>query len=328
MVAFGETKPLAAWRGRDPHDGGILDSLTVILHTRGCAYARCLMCGYRNERHPSADEEACIQDLEAQIRWVESRFPTDSYRMMKLYTSGSFFDPEEVPPRARHSIARFAKGKIVIVETRPEYVTAEAVGGFISGIDDGSGESRVFVAIGLETADDRIREKSIRKGFSFDDFRCAADTAHAVGAGVKTYLLQKPLFLTEKESITDMNESIRECAPFSDIISLNPCTVQRNTVLERCWRQGAYRPPYLWSVVSVLLDASVPVICDPVGAGKDRGPHNCGTCDRDIAAAIRDYSLTFDRPLLKDLIKRGCSCREEWNAVLELEMPFCMPLTR
>jgi hypothetical protein len=181
--------------------------------------------------------------------------------------------------------------------------------------------------MGLETTSDRIREKSIDKGFSFSDFMRAAGRAREGGAGVKAYLLHKPLFLTEREALHDMEQSIREIVGVADIISMNPCTVQKHTELEYYWKHGAYRPPYLWSVLAVLLSAPVPVSCDPVGGGRSRGPHNCGTCDYGIVKAIREYNLDPDKGILGEIFEKGCACREEWERVLSLEKPYCMPLT-
>ncbi|NLA30198.1 MAG: TIGR01210 family radical SAM protein, partial [Methanomicrobiales archaeon] len=72
----------------------------------------------------------------------------------------------------------------------------------------------------------------------------------------------------------------------------------------------------------------VHILCDPVGGGQARGPHNCGICDRDIVKGISDYSLTADVGLLRALAEMDCACKEEWEFVLKNEKPFCMPLTR
>ncbi|HOW33433.1 MAG TPA: TIGR01210 family radical SAM protein, partial [Methanoregulaceae archaeon] len=156
----------------------------------------------------------------------------------------------------------------------------------------------------------------------------AADKARAGGAGIKAYLLLKPLFLTEREALLDMEESIRTVTGIADMISMNPCTVQKHTELEYYWKRGGYRPPYLWSVVSLLLSAPAHITCDPLGGGRARGPHNCGTCDYDIVKAIRDYNLSADCQTLHQLFSGGCECKEEWERVLSLEKPYCMPLTR
>ena len=109
---------------------------------------------------------------------------------------------------------------------------------------------------------------------------------------------------------------------------MNPCTVQSGTVLEWYWRKGAYRPAYLWSILSILRQAVVPVTCDPVGGGKERGPHNCGNCDESLVKGIRDFSFSDDRALLEALLEEPCRCKEEWEFVLDREQPYCMPLTR
>ena len=145
---------------------------------------------------------------------------------------------------------------------------------------------------------------------------------------MKAYLLFKPLFLSEREAVDDMKTSFADTVPFADIISMNPCTVQRNTELEYYWKRGAYRPPYLWSVLSLLSVAPIHVTCDPLGGGQKRGPHNCGKCDYDIVKGIRDYSLTGDHDLIGALIDVACGCKQEWEFVLSEEKPYCMPLTR
>jgi len=322
-------RPLACWRGRERHEGTILECLTVIFKTSGCCWNQCLMCSYRHERYTGElSPELQEKYLLSQLAWVQEHHKPDEYQMVKIFTSGSFFDPCEIPPGVRTRIAAAFYGKIVIAETRPEFVLEESITPFLTGIDDGSWKTPLTCAIGLETSDDQIRAKSIRKGFLFSDFIDAAVRARASGAGVKAYLLFKPLFLTEREAIEDMKRSIRHVVDHADIISLNPCTVQRRTDLEWYWKRGAYRPPYLWSVLEILKESPVHLTCDPVGGGKQRGAHNCGSCDKGIVKGIRDYSLTADRDLVASLLEMECACKEEWHAVLDLEMPFCMPLTR
>ena len=125
-----------------------------------------------------------------------------------------------------------------------------------SRIDNGTNAKPLYVAIGLETTNDDIREKSIDKGFTFEDFNRAVRAARNTGTGIKTYLLMKPLFLTEKEAMADMKQSLADLSGVADIVSMNTSSVQRGTDMERFWKQGAYRPPYLWSVAEVLATGS------------------------------------------------------------------------
>jgi radical SAM enzyme (TIGR01210 family) len=328
MISDRMEKPLASWRGKERYANEIVECLTVIFRSGGCSYGACRMCSYRHERFSSPSCEALLEHLRAQLAWVKAQYTTGEYRMVKIFTSGSFFDPVEVPPAFLPDVAGAFRGKLVIAETRPEYIVPETIRSFIDALDDGTWKTPLYCAIGLETSSDTIREKCINKGFTFQDFTRAAGCAHAAGAGVKAYLLLKPLFLSEGEALADMKTTIADTIPFADLISMNPCTVQRNTELEYYWKRGAYRPPYLWSVLTLLAHAPVPMTCDPLGGGQTRGPHNCRSCDYEIVKGIRDYSLTADRDLIGALLDTACTCRQEWEYVLAEEKQWCMPLTR
>jgi len=328
MISESAEKPLAVWRGKERYGTEELECLTIIFQSGGCSWSKCRMCSYRHERYASRDCHALLSHLRAQLVWVMREHKPEDYRMVKIFTSGSFFDPAEVPPEFLSDAAVAFRGKLVIAETRPEFIKEGGLELFIRGIDDGSWKIPLYCAIGLETSNDLIRDKCINKGFRFADFTHAVSTARKSGAGIKAYLLFKPLFLTENEAVKDMASTIRDVIPHADLVSMNPCTVQRNTELEYYWKRGAYRPPYLWSVLTLLKNAPIHMTCDPLGGGQKRGPHNCGKCDYELVKGIRDYSLNGDRELINALLETECTCKAEWEFVLAREMPYCMPLTR
>ena len=327
MITDALLKPLACWTGTDRYNGEQIPCLTVIFRSGGCSWNQCLMCGYRFERTRTQNPDELLAELRGQLRWVAENHPSDSYGMVKIFTSGSFFDPREVPPAFRDDVAALFAGKVVIAETRTEYVAEEPLVAFREALEAG-GDSALYVAMGLETTNDHIREKCIHKGLTYDDFKDAVETARRAGTGIKTYLMMKPPYLTEREALEDMKTSIRDVIPYSDIISMNLCTIQSKTEVEQYWKQGSYRPPYLWSALDALLSTDAYVQCDPVGGGKRRGPHNCGECDREIVKAINEYVLTGNQIHLKRCVDAGCDCVEEWRYVLENEEPWCMPLTK
>ena len=328
MLSDESGKPLASWSGRDRIGDRILDSFTVILKTGGCAWSRCRMCSYRHERYSGLSAKDLSARLMEQLAYIRTHADLRQAELVKIYTSGSFFDPVEVAPEVRSAAAELFRGKMIIAETRPEYVDAGVLEEFSSQIDDGTHEKPLSVAIGVETSNDAIREKSIQKGFSWAQFLHAVGEARRAGAGVKGYLLMKPPFLTEQEAVQDMQRSIADLRPHAHLISLNPCSVQRQTELERLWKQGEYRPPYLWSILAVIRASPVHLTVDPLGGGSSRGAHNCCSCDAEILKGIRDYSLSGDRTLIEEISRMECACKPEWAFVMEREKPFCMPLTR
>ncbi|WP_048148865.1 archaeosine biosynthesis radical SAM protein RaSEA [Methanolacinia paynteri] len=329
MILDHQEKPLASWTGKDRIDGKIIDCLTIIFKTGGCSWNRCLMCGYKFERHDHKDPLFLKNSIISQLNWISNNYETGKFGLIKIFTSGSFLDPVEVPEDARNEILVRFRDKIVIFETRPEYVNDEVLDEVANSMKQDESGRNFYISMGLETTNDKIREKCIDKGNTFNDFRNAAEITKKYGAGVKTYLMMKPLFLSERESIEDMKKSIHESASYSDLISMNVCTVQSKTEVEYYWKRGAYRPAYLWSVIDVLVntDCGIHITCDPVGGGKKRGPHNCGICDYDLVDAINNYSLNADREYLKAHFETDCKCKNEWEFILENERPYGMPLT-
>lgn len=308
------TRPVTIWRSRDLLDGLAAESLTMILRTVGCRWNRCTMCGYASEGAPATAEDLLAQFAAAMAR------SAPEVQVIKIYTSGSFLDARELPTAARAGILRLLEAsgiKRLVIESRPEYITPEGVEECLSHVD-------TEFAIGLETANDQIRQHVIRKGFSFQDFVAASETIHELGGRVKAYLLQKPPLLTEGEAMRDAILSARAARGYADVLSLNLCNVQRNTEVERLWERGEYRPPWLWSALEVLKSVPGPVVCDPVGAGTRRGPHNCGKCDAAVAEAIRKHALAQDAKAFDGL---DCECRAAWREVMELEeQAFGTPL--
>jgi radical SAM enzyme (TIGR01210 family) len=303
---------LKLWRERERYRGKIEDCLTAIITTRGCSWRKCYMCGYWSESRDLGEDA-----LKEQMDRIFEKL--GDARILKIFTSGSFLDEKEISAELRtHFLDRCREAGIkkLIIESRPEFIESERLGDF-RGFE-------LEVGIGLETANDFIRENCINKGFSFSDFVRAAEVLKRRGFRVKCYLLLKPPFLSEREAIEDLIESAGKVMGYTDVISLNLMNIQKGTIVEKLWDRGLYRPPWLWSALLVLKNISGETICDPVAGGKIRGPHNCGKCDREIVSAIRLFSLTQD----KSLLEIDCECKKVWLEALKLEDYSRVPLFR
>ena len=298
------------WKEKERFRGDLEDCLTAIITTRGCSWRKCYMCSYWSESRALSDEF-----LKSQLDEVLDKL--GEIRILKVFTSGSFLDEREMPAELRAYFldrCRELGVEKLIIESRPEFIDSKKLKDF-KGL-------QVEVGIGLETANDFIREHCINKGFSFSDFARAAEILKREGLRVKCYLLLKPPFLSEREAINDLLESTEKVRNLADVISINLTNIQKGTLVEKLWERGLYRPPWLWSALEVLRNVSGEIICDPVAGGKIRGPHNCGRCDREIVSAIRLFSVTQDTSLL-DV---DCSCRKIWLKALELEDRSRVPL--
>jgi radical SAM enzyme (TIGR01210 family) len=180
----------------------------------------------------------------------------------------------------------------------------------------------IEIAMGLESSSERVLALSVRKGFTFEDFKKKARMARDDGARVRAYILLKPPFLTEKEAMEDAVRSMVDAAPLCDTLSLNPVNVQRGTVVEQLWKRRIYRPPWLWTAASALLEAhgsikeqwpATRLVCSPSGAGQERGAHNCGLCDAAVTAALEEFSLSRETSVLEKALQGGCGCTAAWR---------------
>lgn len=318
LERYGGRGKLAYWKEADYLEGkGKVKAGVVILPTRGCVWglrSGCTMCGYVNDSAVSPPKN---EELYSNLEKALGALP--DVRYLKIFNSGSFFDPSEISKEAGVGLLERLKGKgfdRVQVESRPEFITREALGAALNVLD-----AQLEVGLGVETTSDRIRRDCINKKATIDDFRRAIKACADSGALVKGYLLLKPPFLTEDEAIRDTLKSAEELAKMgASRISINPLNVQRGTLVEYLWEMREYRPPWLWSVFEVLRKASealsVPIISHPTAAGMSRGTHNCGKCDADVKRSIVEFSVTQDRHKLADIY---CGCRDVWNAELGLE---------
>ncbi|MFH5799959.1 archaeosine biosynthesis radical SAM protein RaSEA [Haladaptatus sp. CMAA 1911] len=320
-------EPTRVWLDEDNTPDGVYQSLTIILNTGGCRWARaggCTMCGYVAEsvEGGSVGHDALMDQIEVCLEH-EREGADEKSGLIKIYTSGSFLDEREVGAETRRAIAEtFADRDRIVVESLPDFVTAEKLRDFRGvGLE-------TDVAIGLETANDRVRHDCVNKYFDFEEFIQASENAESVGAGIKAYLLMKPIFLSEAEAVQDMKESIRKCAEYAHTVSMNPTNVQRYTMIDELHFRNGYRPPWLWSVCEVLedtADAPAIVVSDPVGHGSDRGAHNCGECDDLVQKAIKDFDLRQDPSVFSEV---SCECERTWEVVVERETSYSLPLAR
>ena len=268
------------------------------------------MCGYNFK---SSNADASSEDIIRQFDNAWGSF--DSHSLVKIYTSGSFLDDSEVALDARRHVLETVgrSGAKLLFESRPEFVSRKAIAECIDLCP------RIELALGLESANDRVLRYSVGKGFSFADYLRAATEGREAGADIRTYLLLKPPFLTEAEAIHDVESSIEKISGISSVISINPVNVQRGTRVEQMWKSRAYRPPWLWSVVKILRDArpgDALLMASMVAAGSERGAHNCSRCDDGFIHAIEGFNLSQDKEKLRLLT---CDCRSRWERLLEIE---------
>ncbi len=308
--------------------------ITIILSTRGCTWAiapqgGCTMCGYVND---SSRQRMTAEELKAQLLREHSRYlEVEGNRIYKIYNSGSFFDNVEISEEVRKFILTYLSSQPntqkIIVEARPENMIREER--LARAREYVSEQVDLEIGVGLETSNDKIRKECINKNFTFEDFARAVKMARKHDITVKSYLMIKPPHLTEHEALQDVVKSAIDSASVgASAVSLNAMNIQSATLVEYLWKQGKYRPPWLWTVLEAVcqcVDAidSAEIICEPVAGGLQRGAHNCGKCDGKVLKEIENVVKFQDSSVVQI---PDCSCRRTWESLLEQEelIPFSL----
>ena len=278
-------------------DGTPCTAATVILRSKGCAWwwkSGCTFCGYFND----VRDDVTAEDMFSQ--WEFAKETTNQFEdcgMVKVYTSGTFFEDRENPPEWQDLVLRETAqmGLHLVVEAQAQMCTPEKIS-WVAERHPGC-----TVAIGLEAYDDKVLRFHVNKGFTTKQWHAAVQMLRDNNLRVKTYLLFKPPFMSEGDALVHTTSWLTNVAQYSDEVSVNPMNIQKNTIVDRLFRNKEYRPPWLWSLVEMILrshehlgDESCRIIVHPTAGGKIRGAHNCGQCDSEVVAAIERYSVSGD----------------------------------
>lgn len=263
-------RPVSLWKELDRIRGFPEQTTVVIFRTRGCSwynFSSCSMCGYFNDVSSKVSEENLLKQVDHMVDSLNGS------RVLKVFTSGSFLDPVEIPVSVRNYFYESIRGRVdeVLVESRTEYLNEKN----LSGLNSYGVQSRI--AIGLESANDYIMKNSVNKGSNFSKYLSAVKSIKSLGLELRTYLLFKPPFLSEIQAMEDILDSIRKISDFSNDVSVNPMNIQKNTMVEHLWKRGLYRPPRLWSIAKILLESrglGTQVVSYPTGGNRERGAHN------------------------------------------------------
>jgi archaeosine synthase beta-subunit len=169
-------------------NGAVEPVATIFLTNRECPF-RCLMCDlWRN----TLTETVPLGAIPAQID--HALLHLEPARQLKLYNSGSFFDPKAIPPEDYGAIAKRAnRFERVIVESHPA-LTGDACLRFrdlLSG--------QLEIAMGLETTHPEVLA-GLNKRMTLDQFSAAAKFLRRNTIDLRVFILVQPPLMPAAEA--------------------------------------------------------------------------------------------------------------------------------
>lgn len=220
--------------------GEVTSVATLFLTNKECPF-RCLMCDlWKNTVPYTVPRGAIAEQIQ---RGLAGLHPT---RQVKLYNSGSFFDPNAIPPADYPEIAAELRSvDRLIVECHPAFIGKRCLDfqALLRG--------KLEVAIGLETANPGVLEK-LNKRMTLDQFRRAAEFLKHNDIALRAFILVRPPFLSEAEGLEWAMRSVDyafDCG--AAVCTLIP-TRAGNGALERLAEEGQFAPPSLASLEAAL----------------------------------------------------------------------------
>ncbi|MBN1325580.1 hypothetical protein JW977_01180 [Candidatus Falkowbacteria bacterium] len=170
-----------------------------------------------------------------------------------IYNGGSFLSDKEIPLKTQLAILRFVKKhptlQKIMVESRAEFATPEKLRQYHPAIFG----KKLEIAFGLESANNEVRNKCLKKGLGREVFENAVKDTKSFGFQAFAYVFLKPHCLNEEEAVNDAINSIRYCFDKDiDEVSLSCAFVQKGTPLHALYQRGEFQPPTLRSIVRVI----------------------------------------------------------------------------
>ncbi|HKD10500.1 MAG TPA: radical SAM protein [Thermoanaerobaculia bacterium] len=215
--------------------GDVVATATLFLTNRECPW-RCLMCDLWKD---TTEKPVGAGVLPEQIRGALASLEPVRPARIKLYNSGSFFDPGAVAPEDLPAIARMLAGfERVIVESHPDLVGQRCFAWRRML------EAELEVAMGLETVHPEVLPK-LNKRMTLDGFRRAADSLRANGVALRVFVLLGLPFVSREESEFWTRRSIEAAFDFgATAVSVIP-TRTGNGAMDELESIGAFAPPTL-----------------------------------------------------------------------------------
>ena len=278
-------------------NGEVVPVATLFLTNRECPW-RCLMCDLWQS---TLTEKLPPGAIPEQIDHALADLPPA--RQIKLYNSGSYFDPNAIPVEDDEAVAaRVRNFERVIVESHPALVGDRCL-----RLRDLVSPARLEVAMGLETVHPEAGER-LNKRMTLDGFTRAANFLRAHDVALRVFILVKPPFLDEAEGLEWALRSLDfafDCG--ATVAALIPTRFGHpgHGALRTLGEQGHFSPPKLATLESALAAGIA------LGRGRVFADlwdlerfSDCPRCFAARAERLRIMNLTQTVPLLPP-----CECR-------------------
>jgi archaeosine synthase beta-subunit len=259
-------------------DGLVVPVATVFITNKECPF-RCVMCDlWRN----TLTESVPVGAIPAQIDYALLKLPTAN--QLKLYNSGSFFDPHAIPTQDYAAIAQRAnRFDRLIVENHPA-LAGDACLRFRDML-----ECRLEVAMGLETAHPEVLGR-LNKRMTLDQFSTAANFLRRNGIDLRVFILVQPPYLPAAEALPWAERSLDFAMEQGATAAVLIPTRGGNGAMEELMASGQFEPPAL-ETLEAAMEYGLSLKAGRVFADLWGVRERCAYCHPQRFARLRQMNL-------------------------------------
>jgi archaeosine synthase beta-subunit len=220
--------------------GAIEPVATIFLTNHECPF-RCVMCDlWRN----TLTETVAAGAIVTQIDHALLNLPPA--RQLKLYNSGSFFDPHAIPPQDYPGIAQRAnRFERLIVENHPALIGDTCLH-FRDQLSGG-----LEVAMGLETTHPGVLAR-LNKQMTLDQFSRAAKFLRRHEIDLRVFILVQPPFMPAAEALGWAERSLQFAMEHGATAAVLIATRGGNGAMEALMQSGDFTPPAMHTLESAM----------------------------------------------------------------------------
>lgn len=235
--------------------------------------------------------------------------------VVNVFTAGSFLNPGEIPEGCQlamaRAVAKTSRPSMLRVESRVSYIVPATVGPLVEVL--GRHGKMLDVAIGLETQDEHLRNKVLRKGMSREGFERAVATLKRLGGRASAYVMLMP---------TDMSEAAAYQECLATIRYAFQAGVSEVLLQARYSQKPGVTCPKLWTIAHVLEETTS---LGPVTLGDwstelpapQSWPRNCPQCTPELMRRLTGWRQTLRLGYVTSANLPPCPCQEAWAESLK-----------
>lgn len=312
---------------------------TILLPGGGCAYYRakkgnaCTFCafpGFTRDviKGPGFENSFKSWKLDYQVyknMYDNLTCNNNNVDRVAIFNGGSFFPDSELPTEFQkyvcQQIAQHSNARQLFVEAYPSFISRSKLKQTLEHLNG----KDLLVGIGFESRDSRVRNDLLNKSIDLDLFENKIKMMQELGVQSFVYVFLKAHELTEWQAYKDAINTISYLHSLGvNEITLSCAFVPEGTKLEKEYRSGNFRPPWLWTILDIMKEAEKnnwPLI---IGGFDDTpppiaGPSNCEKCNSIIFDLINQSRKTGK--LIPNKIP-SCSCHSLWEEEMKNKRPY------